>query len=107
MPMLNYLGFNCAECDFPRNEMQNNSNDEKEFIMWSQLMVVTASHYEAVRCAEVKKAAMIILIQRVRSRECPTKNSNVCVRCNALKTHLKTHNEEKYKNDRPGDDCTL
>ena len=34
--------------------------------MWSQLMVVTASHYEAVRCAGLKKAAMIILIQRMR-----------------------------------------
>ena len=29
-------------------------------------MVVTASHYEAVRFAELKKAAMIIPIQRVR-----------------------------------------
>ena len=29
-------------------------------------MVVTASHYEAVRCAGLKKAAMIILIQRMR-----------------------------------------
>ena len=50
--------------------------------MWSQLIVVAASHYEAVRCAELKKAAMIILILRVRqlatSREwLRSKKSNV------------------------------
>ena len=44
----------------------NDSKVEGEDTIWSQLMVVTASHYEAVRCAGLKKAAMIILIQRMR-----------------------------------------
>ena len=33
----------------------NDSKVEGEDTIWSQLMVVTASHYEAVRCAGLKK----------------------------------------------------
>ena len=43
--------------------LENDSKVEGEDTIWSQLMVVTASHYEAVRCAGLKKAAMIILIE--------------------------------------------
>ena len=41
--------------------------EKEEDTIWTELLVVTASHYEAVRCARLKKAAMIIMIQSVRS----------------------------------------
>ena len=56
--------------------------EKEEDTIWTELLVVTASHYEAVRCARLKKAAMIIMIQSVRSRgEWVSPKKQQCARC--------------------------
>ena len=73
----------CDWCDLKLINMLSISCVEKEEdTIWTELLVVTASHYEAVRCARLKKAAMIIMIQSARSRgEWVSPKKQQCARC--------------------------
>ena len=60
-------------------------------------MVVTASHYEAVRCAGLKKAAMIILIQRMRLArlgECLRPKTLPSAQCSSFNGKIPTINNQ-------------
>ena len=75
----------------------NDSKVEGEDTIWSQLMVVTASHYEAVRCAGLKKAAMIILIQRMRLArlgECLRPKTLPSAQCSSFNGKIPTINNQ-------------